>query len=235
MREHLEIPEQDPISSPVRLRESEDTAVEPLAVGGIYKVAIGVHCDTLLPRDVMQCTPHFRDATGVASPATVCTQIAALMGTFLQQTAQGTVKVYMEDFNPTNPHNPLATADFGTPGQVLNSYGPREIALVCSYYAGQNVKRYRGRMYVPLTWQRTAGGGALANPGVRPVPSHMSAALSFGATELKGPRSNGWHWCVASTVDKVGRDVTDYWVDDEWDIIRSRGLKGTDRQVATIP
>jgi len=63
----------------------------------------------------------------------------------------------------------------------------------------------------------------------------MATALAFGDTVLKPPRSNGWHWCVASTVDKVARDATDYWCDDEWDIVRSRGFRGTNRSVAVIP
>ena len=63
----------------------------------------------------------------------------------------------------------------------------------------------------------------------------MATAASFATVVLKPSRLNGNNWCVASTVDKVPRDATNYWVDDEWDIIRSRGYRGTTRELGTIP
>ena len=69
---------------------------------------------------------------------------------------------------------------------------------------------------------------------MRPTATHMAKAAEF-ATVLTPARLNGNNWCVASTVDKVGRDVTNAWVDDEWDVIRSRGLRGTTRTLVTVP
>lgn len=228
-------PEEAEDSSQIRLRVLEGPEVGPLAAGSLYKVAIGVYTDTTLPRDVMQVTPHFRDQSGASTPAAVATQIAGSMTSYLGGPFSGFVKVYLEDFNPSAPHNPLAHVDFGTAANAIASSGPREIALCCSYYASQNTKRYRGRLYIPHAWIRVAGGGATTAPVARPTSPQIAQALGFGTGVCKPAASLGWQWCVASTVDKVGRVVTNYWVDDEWDVIRSRGFKGSTRQLATIP
>jgi hypothetical protein len=107
------------------------------------------------------------------------------------------------------------------------------VALCLSYYAGQNTKRYRGRLYIPHAWLRKAGGIPPDPPLARPVASQMSIALGFATIVLKPTALNGIDWHVASTVDKVSRKVTDFWVDDEWDIQRKRGYRGTTRQTGT--
>ena len=233
MTPELEAPEQERELPRARLRESEYTEIEPRAPGTIYKVSIGVQTDNNLPRDNMFVTPHFRDETGSQSPAALATQIANNFVAWFGAPVRGQVKVYLEDFNPGVPHNPLATADFGTVGTFASSAGPREIALCLSYYATQNTKRFRGRLYIPHAWIRVAGGGASAAPAPRPTAAMIATALAFGTSVLVPEKLNGNRWCVASTVDKVARFVTDYWVDDEWDIIRSRGYRGTTRQAAT--
>jgi len=225
--------EQEQSPPQARLRESEFTELEPRAPGSIYKVTIGIQTDNALPRDNMWITPHFHDTAGTQSPAQLAQQLANNVAAWYGAPVRGQVKVYNEDFNPAVPHNPLATVDFGTVGTYSTSSGPREIALCLSYYAGQNTKRYRGRLYIPHAWIRIAGGGASPAPGPRPTAQTMATALAFGTTVFKPTALNGMKWCVASTVDKVPRDVTDYWVDDEWDIIRSRGYRGTTRQSAT--
>src|SRR4051812_18643766 len=116
-------------TSTVRLQASADGEVEPQAIGTIYKVSIAVQVDNALPRDNMQVTPHFRDASGATPPSGLATQIANNMVAFLGQPARGQVKVYLEDFNPAATHNPLSVADFGTPGTFMSSSGPREIGL----------------------------------------------------------------------------------------------------------
>jgi hypothetical protein len=63
----------------------------------------------------------------------------------------------------------------------------------------------------------------------------IATAASFATVVLVPPRLNGLDWTVASTVDKVARNVTNYWVDDEWDIQRRRGYRGTTRNLGTVP
>jgi len=222
-------------TSTARLRESVDTEVEPRAPGTIYKVSIGVQTDNNLARDNMFVTPHYRDEAGTQSPAQLATQLANNFTAWYGAPVRGQVKVYLEDFNPGAIHNPLAIADFGTAGTFLSSSGPREVSLCLSYYAGQNTKRYRGRLYVPHAWIRVAGGGASAAPAPRPTAQMIATAASFATVVLVPPRLNGLDWTVASTVDKVARNVTNYWVDDEWDIQRRRGYRGTTRNLGTVP
>jgi hypothetical protein len=40
---------------------------------------------------------------------------------------------------------------------------------------------------------------------------------------------------VYSRREKVARPVTNYWVDDEWDTVRSRGLRSSTRVTGTLP
>jgi hypothetical protein len=40
-------------------------------------------------------------------------------------------------------------------------------------------------------------------------------------------------WIVWSRKNHTATKVQNYWVDDEWDTVRSRGLKRSTRQVAT--
>jgi hypothetical protein len=58
--------------------------------------------------------------------------------------------------------------------------------------------------------------------------------LTFGPTFGKTLPS-GVAWVVWSRKDQVARPVTNYWCDDEWDTVRSRGLKAVTRQTGTIP
>ena len=226
-------PEQVQETPTARLRESVDTELEPRAPGTIYKVSIGVQTDNNLARDNMFVTPHYRDEAGTQSPAQLATQLANNFTAWYGAPVRGQVKVYLEDFNPGIPHNPLAVADFGTVGIYATSTGPRELALCLSYYAGQNTKRYRGRLYIPHAWIRGSGGAGSPPPTLRPTAGMISTVVGFGTSVLVPPKLNGMKWCVASTVDKISRNVTDFWVDDEWDIIRSRGLRGTTRTSGT--
>jgi hypothetical protein len=59
----------------------------------------------------------------------------------------------------------------------------------------------------------------------------MTSALAF-RTVLNSNMPGGTFLEVWSPTQQTGSGVTDFWVDDEWDIIRSRGLKGTTRQTA---
>jgi hypothetical protein len=44
--------------------------------------------------------------------------------------------------------------------------------------------------------------------------------------------STNWDWVLRSPTDKAFKPITDVWVDDEWDTMRSRGLRATQRITA---
>jgi len=235
MADPSEAPEQErDTSQNVHVWPQEDQ-VGPLAAGTIYKVSIGMQVDNNLPRDNMYVMPHIEDMNGASAPSALATQIASNMTSYLGGPYRGQIKVYLEDFNPGATHNPLSTADFGTVGTILGSGTPREIALCLSYYATQNTKRYRGRLYIPHAWLRAPAGGPGTAADARPTATHIAKALSFAPTVLAPVSTLGMRWSVASTVDKVARKVTNYWVDDEWDVQRRRGYRGTTRQTGTMP
>lgn len=188
----------------------------------VYRAQIGFPLDSGLPRDVVTINPHYSgdNAQGLADALKanlIANPNVAALYPF-------TIKIY--DAQKPKPNFPLANASNGT--SFTSASIPRELALCLSYYAGVNRPRYRGRVYIP---------GALAgatNPVLRPTAGQITKAMSFGATLGKSLPS-GHNWVVYSKTDNVARNISVYWVDDEWDIIRSRGMKGTSRQTGTIP
>lgn len=220
-----------PLQAPVQLLDGAE--VEPRAVGGVYKVTFQTFVSTLLPRDVMVTTAHYQDQQGTKSPAQAATDWGAAMLTYLTlSNAGGTVKIYLEDFNPAAPHVPLAVANFGVQTNFFVAAGPRELGLCLSYYATQNTKRYRGRNYIPYSWIYSNMVSKPTTVAERPTAGMIGSALAFHSIVLRANNTAGWVHGVASHVDKALRLTTDYWVDDEWDIQRRRGLKGTTRQTA---
>lgn len=134
-----------------------------------------------------------------------------------------TIKVY--DAQKPAPNFPLAQAQSGT--GFSNTATPREICLCLSYYSTWNRPRYRGRMYIPGTFV----GGSF---GQRPTSLQRDNALAWGQTFGKNLPAQH-NWVVYSRRNDEAYGVNHIWVDDEWDIIRSRGLRPTTRTEGTIP
>lgn len=187
----------------------------------IYRAQITWPVDSVFAVDAMSINPHYfgTDAQALAdklkSNFTAFTPIGA--------TKPFTIRIY--DAQKAPPSYPLATASqAGTP---VNSDRPRELALCLSYYSTHNRPRLRGRVYLPAQFV----GGTLAS---RPSPAQITAALSFKdpLTQSLPPSTN---MVVYSRMDDKSYGVDNFWVDDEWDIVRSRGRKPTSRQTATFP
>jgi hypothetical protein len=213
---------------------SEEGQATPLAAGTLYKATVWTYVDTLLAKDVMQVTPHFQDNAGTLSAAQIATQLATACGTYFRTAVSGGVKLYHEDFNPAAPHPPLAVATFGTAGNFMGSVGPREVALALSYYSTYNQKRYRGRLFIPHAWLSQNQSTPIGAPGVRPTPGAQTGASNFYTQVINAVRASGVQWVVASTVDKAARTVSQWWVNDEWDIQRRRGLRETGRTTGPV-
>lgn len=192
-----------------------------------YRAQITTPTDAGLPRDVMTIDPCFHDAGVTSDPAGLADELAASVAAWITTAPTVTVKLY--DIEGTKPVYPAAQKTVN-PGNNLPTTGPREIALCLSFYAGQNRKRYRGRVYIPFSWvARTSG---LTVIGSRPSAAQITKVLSFRTVlqDLGGPDVD---WEVWSGVDRTGRSVSDCWVDDEWDIQRRRGSRPTTRQIAS--
>lgn len=186
-----------------------------------YRAQIAFALDTALPRDACVITPHYTGSDPQALADGLKSNLIA--NPHVTSIVPFTVNIY--DATGPKPHHPIGTASSGT-GAAAGS-GPREVSLCLSYYAGLNQPRLRGRLYIP---QAFFG----APSATRPTGTQITTAMSFGPT-LGKTLPTGVKWVVWSRVTSTAHDVTNYWVDDEWDTIRSRGLKSTTRQLGTIP
>lgn len=187
----------------------------------IYRAEIGFPYDSAFPRDVITVTPHYSGTDPAALANTLRDSLVA--NTSIGATGIFTIKIYNATTPP--PNYPLATVTHGT--GFKTSTVPRELALCFSYYAVRNAPRYRGRIYVPVP---IIGG----NLNVRPTSTQMTDAATFGHS-LFSALPGGHTGVVYSRKEATGRPITNFWVDDEWDIIRSRGLRGVTRNTGTLP
>lgn len=185
----------------------------------IFKALISFPHDSAFPRDEVAITPHFfgDDAQGLANA--LKTNLIGNVG------ATVAFKIKLYDAQKPPPSYPIATAE--QTATAHTSTAPREVCLCLSYYSTWNRPSYRGRLYIP----HLIFAGSL---GLRPTPAQRDAVLAFRTVFTTGlPASH--NWVVYSK--KLGQSfgVTNTWCDDEWDIQRSRGLRGTARTLASVP
>lgn len=186
----------------------------------VYRAQIGFPLNDNLPASMVTINPCY---TGTTLPSAWGDSLVALIK------AEGsvgsypfTVKIY--DALQPPPSYPMYSHVEGT-GSIATAT-PNELALCLSYYATSNRPRNRGRIYIPSIF-------IPGTYGKRPTAAQMTAALNWKgifsglAGDIKG--------AVFSERDKVARPITNFWVDDEWDVVRSRGLPPTTRQLATWP
>lgn len=188
---------------------------------GIYRANISFLMDGGLPRDECQINPHYNGT----DPQLLANSLKAnLIANANIGTAGFKIKVY--DAKKPPPSYPLATAE--QTGSAKSSPCPREVAICLSYYAQFNRPHLRGRLYLMPSW---IGGGTIS---IRPSASHQTAAVAWKDTLGKGlPPST--FWVVYSPTTGGDAQVTNVWVDDEWDTVRSRGLRGTTRTLGVLP
>lgn len=122
------------------------------------------------------------------------------------------------DMSDPKPRSPVG--EHVQAASASGESGPREVALCLSYYAGQNVPRKRGRMYF--------GPFFVSRMAERPADTvrNKLAAIAAGISGLGGVNVQ---WVQYSPTTLQFSNVTHWWVDNEWDTMRSRGLKGTTR------
>lgn len=185
----------------------------------IIRVQMNFPFDSALPRDVISINPHYN---GGDAQALVDHLKSAIAATTFGSTAQFHLKAY--DARKAPPSYPLAVSDHA--GAIPTSGGPREVALCLSYFAQHNRPRFRGRLYLPPSWF-----GSVFN--ARPPGAVQQAVVDFAQVIGHG-LPQGTFWTVYSRVSDSDAQVTDVWCDDEYDTIRSRGLRGTSRVTATV-
>jgi hypothetical protein len=193
----------------------------------VYKAAISIAADTALARDRMVITPHFKATVFPDADALANDLCVAMQGYVGNPSYDVDVKLYDAEVYPTGA--PKGRKQKGT--TPISSNGPREIALCLSFYADSNTKRRRGRVYIPHNWlyRKDTSPGP---PGARPSLTTRTAAAAIVPifTALGGVDVD---WCVWSKADHAAHTVTNWYVDDEWDIQRRRGDRPTTRTTGT--
>lgn len=178
-----------------------------------------------LPADWITNTVHFKNVLpGIVAPVDWQSFAQNVWDAFEQwrQPPAGynrlNVKLYnMEDSTP----RPIMAQvnDALTPSSSASM--PREVALCLSYYAERNLPRNRGRLYL----------GPWDSDQERPSTTKINSVLAL-KDQLADAGGVDWQWCVFSATTPGGFDdqfkqVSAGWVDNEWDTVRSRGLKAT--------
>lgn len=191
----------------------------------VWRLQVAAGGDTAFVRDKVLITPHFNDSGVGTDPQGLCDDLAVAMAAYYNA-AQRQIEVTAYDAQGTPPVDPQGYAIRNT-GLFPAAGTPREIAICLSYYSGRNAPRSRGRLYVP--YFAIGASGTLAG---RPTATHRTkiSELVPILTGLGGPDVD---WCVYSRILNDPKPVTNWWVDDEWDTVRSRGLRPTTRLEGT--
>jgi len=136
------------------------------------------------------------------------------------------IKVKVYDAEAPKPNYPKAIYETQDPIRTLDQW-PHELALCLSYYAVHNAPRQRGRLYIcPGLISTSQGLGAYATD----VVTQKVADLAKVFEDLGGVNVD---WVVWSRIERKAKAVTDYWVDNGWDVQRRRGVPGTKRVQGT--
>lgn len=182
--------------------------------------------DTALPRDRMVMTPCFRwsnlsiqDADSLANNV-----LDAFEANFTDALGTHSIaRVY--DLEGARPVLPMASVERHV-GLLATNDRPRELALCLSFAGGQRQPRQRGRLYLPSKFVTSA-------VTLRPSNDALSRAVEFGA-DLHAVGGTNVDWIVWSRRLQAATEVNYCWSDNEWDIQRRRGLRGTSRDQRTF-
>jgi len=128
---------------------------------------------------------------------------------------------------PGEPHRPEAIA-IRNAGAIGEATQVREVALCLSFWGGTNGPRQRGRLYLPAYLVQ-----GTAQLQVRPTSANRTKAGGM-ATVLANLGGLNVDWVVWSKVNGSATTVSNWFVDDEWDTQRSRGLRPSARTSGTV-
>jgi hypothetical protein len=125
------------------------------------------------------------------------------------------------------PKQPRAIRTIQVPRNANASTIPNDVAAVMSFRAGANLPRQRGRLYIGPVGINAMSGSTTADSSVSQAFREALVARAVILRDAVNPT-----WGIISQVDRVFRQVSDIWVDDQPDTQRRRGLRATTRTMS---
>lgn len=185
------------------------------------------------PKNVLCINPCFRRQLDILDPTSgtdalqLCTDLAtAIQGWSVPVNRTVTVKAY--NLQGAKPNYPLASFTKGAGGFITGACPPQQ-AVCLSFFSGQNQPRKRGRLYVPANVATiTAADVASAT-----IPTALRTKIAGLVPIFANLGGTNVDWIVWSRVAQLAGRVDNWWVDESWDIIRSRKLKAAVRDTGT--
>lgn len=126
------------------------------------------------------------------------------------------------------PNYPMATTKKNA-GTFINPGAPPELACCLSFYGALNQPRKRGRLYVPI-WLMNLSTTDVKAPVISASARQKVADLVPKFAGLGGANVD---WIVWSQRNNTASRVENWFVDEAWDTVRSRGLASTARTTGT--
>lgn len=184
------------------------------------------------PKNVAVISPCFRrqlditDPTSGADAQQLCQDLATAINSAVPRTTPLRITAYNIEGPP--PHYPMGAYTLNGASTPIDPGMIPEAAVVLSYYAGQNVKRQRGRVYIPA-WVVASGASSLLTA----VPSGVRTTAATFVTSFANLGGTNVDWGVWSSRDAAFHKATNYFISDAWGTVRSRGIKETARTTGT--
>lgn len=169
-----------------------------------------------------------QDLTNVHSALVTFYQAIDGLMSPLVKTTDGLILTSYDDTDPIPRPPVLETKANLTPG--VNDPLPTQLAIVMSFQgerqAGVPQARRRGRVYLPFLRE------AINDAAGRPDSTSVATVVAAGDALLAASQAAaGWTWLIFSRVAPGYTEVTNGWVDNEFDIQRRRGREATSRSV----
>jgi hypothetical protein len=209
------------------------------------RVLVQMLNDTALPKDMAVNTWHFRTPGSVAdASATINANLDTFytaLSTYYSPVLTGTCTTKYYDLEDNEPRAPVAESSF-VMGTLGSSGLPNEVAVCMSYQApivsGTPQARRRGRLFLgPLSTNITSSstGDQRPSSGARTAIAAAADALMSDTTlpgliwSVFSPSTAGTPPWSAATLGDAFETITNGWINDAFDTMRSRGLAPTAR------
>lgn len=178
--------------------------------------------DSDLPENTFTNTLYFNiSGSGPLNPAqwdTLCADLHTLYTDYTKPSFTGGRRVTVKAYDMADAEPRPIKGQYTEPAAGTLPAGAPQVALCLSYYADRNLPRQRGRIYT----------GPWANSQINPSQATIDSLITLanGFLNLGGVDVD---WSLYSPTTGDHTRINHGWVDNSWDIIRSRKFKATAR------